>query len=753
MTVRRGVPNAVRRVLPAAALLLGVAGGAAAQDAGLAALLRNLPGSIPFPSDRVLLQQRSAYEARSDKIDPLLLRLSDEVSTRGMSALSSAAAAYRVDVSRGLVSVKLFAEDRGAAQDLAWRVRDEGGIVDAVFENVVLARVPAGAVEEFGDDRDLYYMTAQATFAASPPGDAAARGGPEDGVRAINAERLHRAGVTGENVKVGVIDLGFQGYGALERLGFLPRPAAQRAFNEARQMENGNHHGTACAEIIHAVAPGARLYLAVVDGRESQVWQAMQWLALEQDVDIISFSAGTHSGPHDGTAVLDRMVDDIVARTGVLWVNAAGNEGARHWSGQASDRDRDGAVELGGRWPGVAFRATGNHVAALVNWDDWGSDAGPAATQDIDAFLYEVDPRSGRLREPPVAQSIRPQQGRGSPLEYVEYSGARPGQEFVLTLRATRLSRPVTLHVYETVPNRARSVMQPVSTPGSIGIPATAESALAVGAVHVVTGRLEDFSSQGPTDDGRVKPEVSAPDNTVSRATDDRFSGTSGACPHVSGFAALLKQLHPSADGEALTRLVLRHVRPMGGRTPNNEYGAGHIDGSGVDVSGVDPVRPDPYPYDDFLELPDFLGGRTSARTLDALWNRGSGSDRDSRLGVRARLNYRPGPGGAPPRYRIGDPMKVGFATDERCRYALIHRDARGEYRLMSGDSAPALVPDEPRLLPEGRNQTFTIGEPVGDEGFMVVCARREVDLDAWVDRGGSASNVGVAVAEYRVER
>jgi len=740
--------SAVRRVLPASVLLLGIAGGVEAQDAGLAAALRNLPDRIPFPSDRNLVQQRSAFEARSEKIDPLLLQLSDEVSTRGMSALPAAAAAYQVGVSNGLVSVKLFAEDGVAAEDLAWRVEDEGGIVDAVFENVVLARVPAAAVEAFGDDRALHYMTAQALFAASPPdGGASPGGGPEDGLRAINVERLHRAGLTGKDVKIGIIDFGFQGYAALERRGVLPRPAAQRAFNESGRMENGENHGTGCAEIIHAVAPDARLYLAAIDGREGQLLQAMRWLAEEQDVDIISFSGGGHVGPHDGTAVMDRMVDDIVARTGVLWVNAAGNEGARHWSGEAADRDRDGVVELGGRWSGVAFRAGGDGVEALVNWDDWGSGAGPAATQDIDAFLFEVDPRSGGLRGP-VAQSIRPQRGRGSPFEFVRYPGARPGRQFVLILRATRLTRPVTLHVYNLAPP---SAMHPVAKPGSIGIPATAESALAVGAVHVVEGRLEDFSSQGPTDDGRVKPEVSAPDNTVSRAyNDNRFPGTSAACPHVSGFAALLMQLHPSADRGELTRLVLRHVRPMGGRTPNNEYGAGHIDASGVDVSGVGVGN---RYTGGFLELPDFLGGRTSGQTLDALWDRGSGSDRDPRLGVRARVNYRPGPGGAPPRYRIGDEMKVGFATDERCRYALVHRDARGEYRLMSDDVAPTLVPDEPRLLPEERGVTLTISEPVGDEGFMVVCARREVDLDAWVDRGGSVSDVGVAVAEYRVER
>ena len=127
---------------------------------------------------------------------------------------------------------------------------------------------------------------------------------------------------------------------------------------------------------MHAVAPGAELYLAAVgegDGSAptDQIVQAALWLAA-QDLDIISFSGGGHDGPHNGTAQLDRLVDRIVADTGVLWVNAAGNEGGKHWSGLASDRNGDLVVELDGEWRGVAVRPSGDVIALSVNWDDWG---------------------------------------------------------------------------------------------------------------------------------------------------------------------------------------------------------------------------------------------------------------------------------------------------------------------------------------------------------------------------------------------
>lgn len=729
-----------RGLLAAALLALLPAPVGAQRDMGLEEVLRNLPDRFPVPSD--LVQARSAMEERSDRIDPMLLALSDQVEARGPGALSEQAGAYQMSVSDDRVSVTLVADDAFGADDLEWRVEDEGGTVTARFENVVLAEVPVDRIEVFDEEEALHYMTAQARFALSPPDDAGFEGFEPlgvtgDGVAAINVQRLHAAGVTGEGVKVGILDFGFEGYAALVRRGELPPAVAQRAFNRVRRLENGEVHGTACAEIVHDVAPGARLYLAAVDGRPDQILNAARWLAEEQDVDIISFSGGGHYGPHNGTAILDRVVDALVADTGVLWVNAAGNEGAKHWGGPARDADRNGWIEFEREWPALAVRPARGQIVVQISWDDWGDDPRrPTPTQDIDAFLFEFDPRTRQIRQ--VARSENPQSGRGRPMELLSYERARPGQAYAVALRATRVTRPVQLHVFNLTPGE----MMPAAPSGSVGIPATARGALAVGAVDVTSGRLEAFSSQGPTDDGRVKPEVSAPDKTRSLAYDGRFPGTSAACPHVSGFAALLMELQPSADREELTRMVLRHVRPMGRGAPNNQYGYGHIDASNVGVVDTG-VR---------VELPDVLGASTSVRTLDALWDLGA---RPNALGVRVRVNQQPGPGGEPPVYRIGDQMKVGFATDERCRYALFLRNARGGYTLLTSDRAPTVTPGEPILLPEAAGESWTITEPIGDEGFMLVCARRDVDLDQWVNRSGSggSGDIGVAVAEYRVER
>ena len=86
----------------------------------------------------------------------------------------------------------------------------------------------------------------------------------------------------------------------------------------------------------------------------------------------------------------------------------------------------------------------------------------------------------------------------------------------------------------------------------SIGDPANLAEAIAVGSVHRTSPHLYGisyFSSRGPTADGRAKPDVVAPGEQIiscqarfqSRQPKSHYiplSGTSMACPHVSGIIA-----------------------------------------------------------------------------------------------------------------------------------------------------------------------------------------------------------------------
>jgi subtilisin family serine protease len=128
----------------------------------------------------------------------------------------------------------------------------------------------------------------------------------------------------------------------------------------------------------------------------------------------------------------------------------------------------------------------------------------------------------------------------------------------------------------------------------SLNSPATADAALAVGAV-TKQDALADFSSQGPRNDGAVKPEITAPgvDITAARSRDARLgtpgqpyltlSGTSMATPHVAGSAALLAQRHPDWSGPMLKSALMASAKPNPAIGVFAQ-GAGRVDiGRGID--------------------------------------------------------------------------------------------------------------------------------------------------------------------------
>ena len=98
------------------------------------------------------------------------------------------------------------------------------------------------------------------------------------------------------------------------------------------------------------------------------------------------------------------------------------------------------------------------------------------------------------------------------------------------------------------------------SGPGtaSVGSPSTAKSAVSVGATlrGTTANSMASFSSCGPTDDGRIKPEVTVPGSGIVSANADNnialqqlqhasgCRGTSMASPGAAGLAALVRQYY-----------------------------------------------------------------------------------------------------------------------------------------------------------------------------------------------------------------
>jgi subtilisin family serine protease len=552
--------------------------------------------------------------AAHPKLDPSLAALVEEVREKGLALLDE----REQDPDRELVlrdravAVALAAEGEADREALQAKIEAVGGRVTADVADILFARVPVAALAELGEAPEATYVAPQSRLR---PFDLAKAGGvTSEGIAAARVAALHEKGIRGAGTKIGIIDFGFARYDELVAAGEVPRPVAARAFAASGRMgDEAEVHGTACAEIIHDVAPEAQLYLAGIDGADDEVIRAARWLAGE-GVQVISFSGGGHVGPHDGTAPLDRLVAELTERHGILWVNAAGNEGASHWMGQTVDRDGDGGIDISDGGDVIAFESRGGFRVIAV-WADWGPDPSrPAATIDVDLGVFRFE---GRDRKPTlVARSVNPQAGRGRPVEIAQQ--ATPPGIYLAYLRATRVGRAVPIHVFID----GAVQMAPTAARGSVAIPATGRASLAVGAVHVDDAKLAFYSGQGPTDDARIKPDVSAPSNTTSAAYQRgerraRFTGTSAAAPHASGFAALVRQASPGIRIAELRERVVAAVDPRGAGIPNNQYGFGHIDGARVKVADAT-VSPAPPPPGEPSPPPP-AGGETSEANLDRI--------------------------------------------------------------------------------------------------------------------------------------
>lgn len=113
---------------------------------------------------------------------------------------------------------------------------------------------------------------------------------------------------------------------------------------------------------------------------------------------------------------------------------------------------------------------------------------------------------------------------------------------------------------------------------------------LAVGAVDIAAPeRIEDYSSRGPTADGRVKPDLVATDCTdtgVDWGGTTVFCGTSQAAPFVAGAAALVIGSNPELTPADVTTYLRRRAVALGTPVPNSTFGAGRLD-LGLPPSGI----------------------------------------------------------------------------------------------------------------------------------------------------------------------
>ena len=439
-----------------------------------------------------------------------------------------------------------------------------GGRVLGAVPGSIEADLPVDAVEQLAARNDVRYI--------SPLEHLVKHAVTTEGVASTFTAALHTQGHNGKGVKIGVIDGSFAGYPARQASGDLPAnlTAVDLCSGDLQSPVDDGAHGTAVAEIVYDMAPEASLYLICIGDGFAALQSAIDY-AKAQGIRVINFSAGypatSRGDGRGGPGTAEGLVADAVA-SGITWVNAAGNQAQRHWSGSFTSSP-------GGQWlqfaPGVdrdTFQLPyPAGVCAYLKWDEW-----PAATSDYDLLLYGSDPVT------PVDVSDRPSVG-ASPREALCYQNLNPAEStFKLGIfRASGATTP-RLDLFITTSRLDISVAA-----GSVVEPATVASVVSVGAACWQTGLVDSYSSRGPTIDGRIKPDVLGP-SEVSTATYGNasgcsrtvgFPGTSSSSPHAAGAAALVLEANPTFTPAQVRAFLMNAATDGGPPGPDNDYGSG----------------------------------------------------------------------------------------------------------------------------------------------------------------------------------
>lgn len=463
-----------------------------------------------------------------------------------------------------LQSTVTLAARPGQADAVARAARRAGAVVTARAGRYVQVRATAAQAAALG-------QIARVERPSVPQADAVI----SQGVARMGADVLRSHGLSGKGVRIAVVDLGF-GLGWRSLLGKeLPRADeidAVQSFDRttSRPEIEGlsasgaeTSHGVNVAQVAYDIAPDAR-YTFVNYHTQVELSEAVDWLINGPDgrprVDVVVHSNSFLDGPFDGTGIAARAVDRAHA-AGILWVNSAGNYAQRHWEGTVGDADGDGFADVGTDGAGaITFALDAGQSMGATLW--WSGCDRPAAYQ------LEID-RSDRA----IAASG---QRDGDRSESVVGVATVAADTFALRVRQLTPGARCTLEIFVAGAELGAQAVVASSVP----TPGDARGALAVGARDWRGDAPADYSSQGPTEDGRPKPELVAPASTVVWPG-LAMVGTSASAPHAAGAAALLieqaRALGQPSDPDTITAALQASALDL--ETPgfDSVTGAGRI--------------------------------------------------------------------------------------------------------------------------------------------------------------------------------
>ncbi|MCP3741886.1 S8 family serine peptidase [Rossellomorea sp. BNER] len=447
----------------------------------------------------------------------------------------------------------------------------------------------------------------------------------------LKIDELHKEGITGEGVKVAVLDTGIDynhpdlkeaykgGYDFVDE-DQDPMEATYKDWENTNEPEyapwgssyytsHGTHvSGTIVGQNVNdsevsvqGVAPDADLYVYRVlgpygSGTTEDVLAGIE-KSIEDGMDVINLSLGADiNDPYYPTST----AINYAVLNGVTAVVAAGNAGPEDYTvgspGTAALALTVGASDVPMSQATFTGRTEGDWSTDIVSMgrsfaDDFAKLEG-TSLELVDVGLGNSQDYTGKEVEGKIAFVQRGEFALNDKIKFAKEHGA------AAVIMYNNEEGHVGYNLGEStdfVPAFSMTKAAGEQLKAAIAIGKTTFTFDNFETIKTEGDKLADFSSRGPVRGNYdMKPEVVAPGVSVLSTypsfmidhenTEDykyayaRLNGTSMATPHTAGIAALLLDANPGLDPDDIKTILMNTAEPLNGEYSVFEVGAGRVD-------------------------------------------------------------------------------------------------------------------------------------------------------------------------------